>query len=116
MSNPLSRANHVLSALLTPARNAMLAIILTAFLLGGYYQLRGWMTVPPGITGDEPSYISIGWESSQGNGYQLDFSSSELQQLYKSHGTTPPNLQLLIAPPTPHAHPYCHSSLPFLTG
>ncbi len=80
----------MLSALLTPARNAMLAIILTAFLLGGYYQLRGWMTVPPGITGDEPSYISIGWESSQGNGYQLDFSSSELQQLYKSHGTTPP--------------------------
>lgn len=68
----------------------MLATILTAFLLGGYYQLRGWMTVPPGITGDEPSYISIGWELSRADGYQLDFSATELEEFYQSHDAVPP--------------------------
>jgi len=90
MPTPLIPLNQWLSSRLPPARMAMLATIFTGLILGGYYQIRGWMTVPPGITGDEPSYVSIGWELSQGAGYQLDLASSELQQFYESHQMIPP--------------------------
>ncbi|MBD3674983.1 MAG: glycosyltransferase family 39 protein [Planctomycetaceae bacterium] len=59
-----------------------LATVATFLLIGGYLTLRNYWTVPPASSGDEPVYDSIGWELSQGNGYQLDFTNPEFRQPY----------------------------------
>lgn len=82
MNNSLQNWNKRLSECLSSATAGLLACVLTLTVYVSYFQYRGWMTIPPSTSGDEPHYDSIGWELSRGHGFQSDVSNPEFRELY----------------------------------
>ncbi len=54
--------------------------------------LRFGLNSPPSTSGDEPSYDSIAWELSQGDGYAIDYSDSDFRSPYDAAAKTEPEL------------------------
>lgn len=69
--------------------------MLTAVLLTGWIHLRFGLDNPPSATGDEPSYVSIGWELSQGRGFAEDFNDQEFRRPWDPAAATQPEQMTL---------------------
>jgi len=92
MSSAFNQLNTRLTDRLPPRRAAILAGIGTFLVLCGYVTGRGWMRIPPHHSGDEPHYISIGWEFAAGHGFQRDFRDSDFRAFYRRYQREPPKV------------------------
>ena len=68
------------------------AFAVTAALLFAWVGLRFGLNSPPSTSGDEPSYDSIAWELSHGNGFAIDYSDPEFRKPYDVAAKTHPEL------------------------
>lgn len=64
-------------------RAGILAGVVTAVALLLHFQLRYGLDTPPSPTGDEPSYDSLAWELSRGNGFAEDFDDPAFRRPYE---------------------------------
>ncbi|MCA9073735.1 MAG: glycosyltransferase family 39 protein [Planctomycetaceae bacterium] len=67
---------------LGPKVCGVLATCITLGIFLIYYSVKFGLNHPPGATGDEPIYDSIGWELAHGRGFRLDFQNAEFRQPY----------------------------------
>ncbi|MBI2481945.1 MAG: glycosyltransferase family 39 protein, partial [Planctomycetia bacterium] len=58
----------------------------------GYYSLKFGIDAPPSSTGDEPSYDSLGWELSHGNGFSVNYDDPEFRRPYDLAAKDSPEL------------------------
>lgn len=56
--------------------------IIVAAILFTWVSLRFGLNPPPSTSGDEPSYDSIAWELSHGDGFAIDYSDAEFREPY----------------------------------
>lgn len=63
-----------------------------AAVLFAWVSLRFGLNSPPSTSGDEPSYDSIAWELSHGDGFAIDYSDAEFRKPYDTAAQIQPEL------------------------
>ncbi len=79
------------SWLLTPT----VAVLFSAVMLA-YFSARFGLNSPPSATGDEPSYDSLAWQISLGNGFREDFDNPDFRRPYDQAAFHDPDLMTLL--------------------
>jgi len=67
----------------------ILCFVLAATTYVGHTHLQGHLVTPPPPTGDAPGYDSLGWELSQGHGFQVDLTNPDFLKPYQEASPTP---------------------------
>lgn len=83
MYDPLSSLNSQLSRHRLSRYIGVVLFFLSLFTYLGYVSTRFGLDNPPWSVGDEPSYDSIGWELSQGNGFSEQMNDPEFRAPYE---------------------------------
>lgn len=83
---------------LGPVVCGVLATCLTLGVFLTYYAVRFGLNHPPGATGDEPIYDSLGWELAHGRGFRLDFQNAEFRHPYEQAAKSSELYQLTTEP------------------
>ncbi len=82
------------------ARYLTLAVFSLSFVTYlGYSAIKFGLNVPPWAIGDEPSYDSIGWELSRGNGFAENFRDPKFRFPYEQAARKDPAFPRLPDPP-----------------
>ena len=71
------------------------AVLCSAVMLA-YFSVRFGLNSPPSATGDEPSYDSLAWQMSLGNGFREDYDNPDFRRPYDQAATQNPELMTLI--------------------
>lgn len=83
MCSGLSKLNSTLSQHRLARYVGLAVFFLSLVIYLGYFSIKFGLNVPPWSIGDEPSYDSIGWELSQGNGFSEDMNDPEFRIPYE---------------------------------
>ncbi len=98
MCSGLSKLNSTLSQRELSRYIGFAVFFLSLVTYLSYFSIKYGLNVPPWPIGDEPSYDSIGWELSQGNGFSEDLNDPEFRLPYERAARENPGL-----PSLPHS-------------
>ncbi len=88
----LGELNHAWSAKPAARFIGFVMFVLAFGCYLGYYTAKFGLDVPPSSTGDEPSYDSLGWELSKGNGFSVNYDDPDLRRPYDLAAEDEPDL------------------------